>query len=74
MSDNNKASSDTNPIIVGIGASAGGVQALQTLFDAPPEPGCYTQVTDAIASGHLRCASALFTPGVPSTSTLNASL
>ena len=31
------ASVDSNPIIVGIGASAGGVQALQTLFDTLPD-------------------------------------
>jgi two-component system, chemotaxis family, CheB/CheR fusion protein len=36
MSTNNDKSS-ANPIIVGIGASAGGVQALQTLFDALPD-------------------------------------
>jgi two-component system, chemotaxis family, CheB/CheR fusion protein len=33
---NEKSSAGTNPIIAGVGASAGGVQALQTLFDALP--------------------------------------
>jgi two-component system CheB/CheR fusion protein len=36
-SDADKSSANSNPIIVGIGASAGGVQALQTLFDALPD-------------------------------------
>jgi chemotaxis response regulator CheB len=34
---NDRGSADSNPIIVGIGASAGGVQALQILFDALPD-------------------------------------